>query len=429
MELVQDIQVKVPIKVSQRMISNILLGYIASLIAFGFALDSWSNITAGMVKIVVSPGILISDYIAIAGIGAAFVNSGLVTLICLMIVKLQKVKITGPIVAALFTVAGFALFGKNILNIWPIFAGVWLYSRYRGEKFSTHIVAALFGTCLGPLVSQVALGFGLAQPLGLVLGILSGIVAGFVLPPLSGHLLKTHQGYNIYNLGFTAGVTGTMFMSLFRGYGMSNQPTFFWAEGLNRLFVPVLAIYFISMILIGFFLGEMGRKKTAPNLKCIMRASGALVNDFIEVAGFGPTLVNMGVMGLISMAYIVLVGGDLNGPTIGVILTVVGFGAFGKHPKNVIPIFIGVYLGTLVKVWDANAPGALLAAMCGTTLAPIAGSYGPIAGIVAGFLHLSVVMNVGYLHGGVNLYNNGFAGGLVAATLVPLIRSLKRENG
>ena len=37
-------------------------------------------------------------------------------------------------------------------------------------------------------------------------------------------------------------------------------------------------------------------------------------------------------------------------------------------------------------------------------------------------------MNIGYLHGGMNLYNNGFAGGLVAAVLVPIIESFRKEN-
>ena len=33
---------------------------------------------------------------------------------------------------------------------------------------------------------------------------------------------------------------------------------------------------------------------------------------------------------------------------------------------------------------------------------------------------MTVVMNVGYLHGGMNLYNNGFSGGFVAGILIPI---------
>jgi hypothetical protein len=37
-------------------------------------------------------------------------------------------------------------------------------------------------------------------------------------------------------------------------------------------------------------------------------------------------------------------------------------------------------------------------------------------------------MNVGYLHGGVNLYNNGFAGGIVASIFVPVIDAFKKGD-
>jgi hypothetical protein len=40
-----------------------------------------------------------------------------------------------------------------------------------------------------------------------------------------------------------------------------------------------------------------------------------------------------------------------------------------------------------------------------------------------------MVNNVGFLHAGLNLYNNGFAGGLVAIVLIPIIKTIhKRED-
>lgn len=107
-----------------------------------------------------------------------------------------------------------------------------------------------------------------------------------------------------------------------------------------------------------------------------------------------------------------VVGSDLNGPTIGAILTIVGFSAFGKHPWNVVPIMLGVFIASLTKQWDASTPSAVLAALFGTTLAPIAGRFGWRWGIVAGFIHSAVAQSVGQLHGGLVLYNDGFAAGL-----------------
>ena len=123
-------------------------------------------------------------------------------------------------------------------------------------------------------------------------------------------------------------------------------------------------------------------------------------------------------------------GGEIHGPVLGGIFTVIGFGAFGKNVKNVLPILIGVTLMGRLNYQDNQSTIVLISALFGTTLAPLAGRYGNIAGIIAGAMHLTLVMNIGYLHGGVNLYNNGFAGGLVASILVPILEAfhLHRDN-
>ena len=84
-----------------------------------------------------------------------------------------------------------------------------------------------------------------------------------------------------------------------------------------------------------------------------------------------------------------------------------------------------MFLASFLKIWEPDSLAVLLAALFGTSLAPVAGSFGWLAGILTGFIHLSVVMNVGYLHGGINLYNNGFSAGFVAAVLVPLFNAIQ----
>jgi hypothetical protein len=127
------------------------------------------------------------------------------------------------------------------------------------------------------------------------------------------------------------------------------------------------------------------------------------------------------------MAWILAIDGDLNGPVIGALFTIVGFAAYGKHPRNIVPIIAGVFLGSLAKPWGVNDPSIMLAALFGTTLAPIAGRFGWHWGLVAGFVHSSAALTVGQVHGGLNLYNNGFAAGIVAAVLVPVIMALQPE--
>ena len=52
-------------------------------------------------------------------------------------------------------VLGFGLFGKNLLNVWGIVAGVGLYCRFKGEAFATHINTAFFGCALAPIFSEI----------------------------------------------------------------------------------------------------------------------------------------------------------------------------------------------------------------------------------------------------------------------------------
>ncbi len=403
---------------------RIMMGFATIFLLSAWLFNTTNEIVEGYIRIVMSPSILLSDYFVIGNLGASFFNAGLIMWIAIIIALINDVKLTGAMVAAFFTLAGFALFGKNGLNIWPILLGVWIYARYQREKFSKFIVIAFFATALSPMVSQLAFGFGWAYGVSIPLALLLGIVAGFMFPPLASHFVRFHQGYNIYNVGFTSGMIGMIFMAFFRSFGLNNPPTLHISSGNNGVLSIYLSVYFSLMLIIGL----LSSNQLVDALKGIFKQSGRLVSDYLSNDGFGPTMVNMSLLGFMSMAYVLLIQGDLNGPALGGILTIVGFGAFGKHVKNIFPILLGVYLSTYLNIWDPNTPGAILAALFGTTLAPIAGTYGWFSGVIAGFFHMVVVMNVGVMHGGMNLYNNGFSGGFVAAVLVPLLDALKRNQ-
>ena len=47
---------------------------------------------------------------------------------------------------------------------------------------------------------------------------------------------------------------------------------------------------------------------------------------------------------------------------------------------------------------------------------------------VAGFMHSSAALTVGPVHAGLNLYNNGFAAGIVASVLVPVIIAIQART-
>jgi hypothetical protein len=328
---------------------------------------------------------------------------------------------TGAAVACLFLVLGFALFGKNLLNVWAIVIGVALYSRFRGETFATHINTAFFGVALAPIFSEVLFSTSIPLAWSLPLAVVTGLAIGFILAPAAAQLFKAHMGFSLYNMGFTAGLVGTLVVALYKSYGFVPDPVFIWTTGNNLVLGAFLSVVFVSMIAVGFWFD----RGVPTGMKKVIGASGQSPTDFIALAGLGPTLANMGVSGAIGMTYILAVGGELNGPVIGAIFTIVGFAAFGKHPRNIVPIMVGVFLGSLAKPWSADDPSILLAALFGTTLAPIAGRFGWHWGIVAGFVHSSAALTVGPLHAGLNLYNNGFAAGIVASVLVPVIIAIQ----
>ena len=88
---------------------------------------------------------------------------------------------------------------------------------------------------------------------------------------------------------------------------------------------------------------------------------------------------------------------------------------------------MGVFLSTLVTQYEATTPAIQIAALFAVGLSPIAGQFGPIAGIAAGFLHAAVVMCTSQFYGGLNLYNNGFAAGWVAIIMVPTVESMMQH--
>lgn len=398
----------------------IFLGLLLSVLAFFF--NTPDEIWSGSIVILTSPANLVTDYFELANIGATLMNAGIMTLTSLVLVQITRVKITGAIIAGIFTVAGFSFFGKNLYNSIPIILGVFLYARVVRLPFNRFILQALFGTALGPLVSEISFNLDLLPAVGHILGLATGIVAGFVLPPLSAHFLRFHQGFNLYNIGFTAGIVGMFFLAVLRGFGIEITTVDIVSSGNNRAFSIILYVLFAVMLLAGL----SKNKWNLAGYRQLLSQSGKLATDFMTITGLALTLINMALLGILATSYVLAVGGDLNGPVIGGIFTVVGFGAFGKHVGNVWPILTGVFLANLLNVHELNATTALLGALFGTTLAPVAGFYGPVYGIVAGVLHMAMVSNISYLHAGMNLYNNGFSGGFIAAALVPLFDMIKQ---
>ena len=226
---------------------------------------------------------------------------------------------------------------------------------------------------------------------------------------------------NLYNAGFACGLVAMILVPLMSSMGADPTVHYNWATGYNRLFAGMLSVLCLVLIFCGLFCCRKPVWAAWAGYRRLLLTSGRSPSDFLRMFGPAPVLINTGVNGLIGMVFVLGGGGDLNGPTIGGILTIMGFSAFGKHAANIIPVMAGVFLGGLVMHWSLDDPSVQLACLFCTTLAPISGYFGWPYGLLAGFLHSSVVLYTSSPVAGMNLYNNGFSGGLIAIVLYPLI--------
>jgi len=402
-----------------RSLQVILIAIIVSLAGIGMISDGPMETLQGFWSLQLHPARLINDFIDIGVIGAAFMNAALVDAVGLVLIAVSGIELSGPTYAAVLTMVGFGLFGKTPLNILPIIAGVWISARAAGKGIRDYLIIALFGTALGPLVSALVWELGLPLIPAVAAGIAGGLLTGFLLPAIAVSMLHLHQGYNLYNIGLSCGFFGLFASALIRGFGHEWSGEIRWYDGGSATVILLIPLLSVSLILAGLILG---RRKTWSDFKKIQGLPGRLPSDFADMSSLAGALVNSGAVGLAGSIYVYSVGADFNGPVIGGLLTIMGFAAFGTHLANSWPVLAGVIIATLATGNSLDAPGPVLAAIFGTTLAPLAGEFGIIVGFLAGFIHLVMVMQTGAWHGGMNLYNNGFAGGLTAALIVSVIQ-------
>ena len=105
-----------------------------------FLLAPPEELLRGMVTIVLTMDALVTDYFELAGFGAAFFNAGLVLGFAILLIHLQKIPFTGLTMAVLYINAGFALFGKNPVNVLPMLLGTWLYARFHRAGIEKSII-------------------------------------------------------------------------------------------------------------------------------------------------------------------------------------------------------------------------------------------------------------------------------------------------
>lgn len=97
---------------SQQVIFNFLLLYGLLLTCVPILLYPAETIIRGMSQIIHSPSNLISDYVEIAGAGAALTNSGLLTLLSLFILRKYRHSFCPLTIPIVMMLSGFSFLAK-----------------------------------------------------------------------------------------------------------------------------------------------------------------------------------------------------------------------------------------------------------------------------------------------------------------------------
>jgi hypothetical protein len=376
-----------------------------------------------MLRIMFSESHLVTDYIALASVGTALFNAAVMTFVAIAICYHYRVPVTGGMVSAVFMVTGYGLFGKNLFNFIPIFLGVRLYSYLMNQPLKKYLLIALYGSSVSPIVSFFAFNDSLPAFFGSFLGYVIGILTGLIMVPLALHFQALFKKVSIYSAGFTSGMICTMVAGICRMFGVEIELQAIVSQEPNLPLVLVMVGLSCLMIVYGLV---MAIKRKRLNMHAIWSHSGKIEYDILRESGVYNTMINMGLMGILLLSYVSMIGVRLNGPIAGAMFCVIGFSACGAHVFNALPLFAGVLLANMMNIYAMTETATVTAAIFAMMLCAVTNAYGWKAGMIVGFIHTSMVLNIDALHGGLNLYNNGFSGGLVAMMLIPLLDFFKQ---
>lgn len=390
----------------------------------GFVFHPVQQIFKGYYEIIKSPSILITDYVYIAGLGATLFNVSTILFCNILFLQLLKIKMNGPIFSGLIMIAGFSFFGKNMMNTIPIYLGIFLFSLYKKIPFKSFIITILFSTGISPLVSYTMFGFSLHLGISIPLGIFCGLLVGFLIPAFASHTIVFHEGYNLYNTGFALGILSAFFYAIFRFAGLKVESVQLYDNSSYHIFYYFLLFLALFYILVSFLHDHHVYKKYWNLLK----TNGRLISDYGGEFGNEAVFLNFGILSFLLFLLAILFRVKINGVIFGSALAIIGFTGYGLHLRNVLPIWIGAGITILISMVIQNqytlTVSQVMMFVFASGVAPIAGRYGAIYGLLIGALHIIFTPIVISLQGGFDLYNNGLSAGFEAALVTVLAEKI-----
>ena len=397
---------------------------------------------SGLWQIISQPSKISTNYFAVGGYAATFLNMGLVALICLLLFVVLKAPVSNVSNLAFLLTLGFCSWGINVLNIWPTILGVVIYCLVKKEKLSANANAMLFSTGIAPLITELMVRYPNAEAVGfnvpgVLLALAVGFVIGFFLPAGLAMSPKIHKGFDLYSAALPIGMTAFFLQAVLyktMGVALPAAPDAATLQVASRLTVNVFCCVFFGLCVV--FALVLGCR---PKDYWRLLTDPALVTNFSSAYGNAVFLMNVGVYGLFILGYYNLIGGTFNGVTFGIIFCMLATCNSGSHPGNVWPIMLGYVVASAVFGWLSALAGgtfagavnaqAIMVGLCyANGLSPIADKYGWQYGFLAAMMHYVLVTSVPSLHGGYCLYNGGFTAALICIILVPQLEKLCRTK-
>ena len=397
---------------------------------------------SGLWQVISQPSKLSTNYFAVGGYAATFLNIGLVGLISLGLFQVFRGTPNNVSTLAVILTLGFSAWGINILNLWPTVLGVLLYCLVKRVKPGTMVNAMLFSTGIAPLLTDLMIRYPYAEAVGfnlggIVLALAVGLFIGFFLPAGMAFAPQVHKGFDLYSAALPIGMTAFFLNAvLFKTLGVTLP------DGADAAQLEVASKLTVNLFCIALF-GVC--VVLALAMGCTPRDYGKLlmsptyVTSFTGTYGNAVALMNVGVFGLFILAYYNLVGVGFNAVTMGIIFCMLATCNSGSHPGNVWPIIAGYILTSLICGWISGLAGgsfsqpvsaqAICVGLCyANGLSPVSGKYGWPYGMVAGGMHYLLVTSVPTLHGGFCLYNGGFTAALICILLVPQLECFAKTK-
>ena len=413
----------------------------ACFVVAAFLMPDRSTAFSGLWKILSGTCKISTNYFALGGFAATFLNMGLVGLFCTGLVSLPGAKPNNVTTLGVLLTIGFGSWGINPLNMIPTVLGVLLYCLVKKEKAGAMSNAMLYSTGIAPLISDLLfrypgveyVGFNLP---GVLLALFIGVVIGFFLPAGLAHAPNIHKGYDHYSaavpLGMTAFLLRAALYNVVLGWKLGDLGQLSTLAAPDTVSWPMTNLFCFALFgaCIVFAL-LMGCKP--KDYFQLLKDSGHGVS-FTTKYGNAPFLMNVGLFGLMIVAYFNLAGAIdgrnvWTGMTFGIVFCMLSTCNSGSHPGNVWPIMLGYMVTSLLFGWIYQGEGSfgltignqsILIGLCyANGLSPIAGKYGFGYGILAAGLHYLLVTAVPDMHGGFCLYNGGFTAALICLLFVP----------